>query len=297
MSEDQRRNAERVPLDIPIEGKIGEIAVRLVEISLIGCLLEHADRMAMGSTFTLRFRWAGEDVSLKGRVVRTEMRVVDGRPGYLSGVQFAESVETSPEPLQRVLRSLLPDSMPEIEQAAPSLFADHPFFRHADDDDDDEPVTRVAAAVPRGVEKATSVPRIDKGIDEGLDQGLDQGPAAYQNQNHPAESHPEDTADDELKLELEDEMELDFGSDLEFPDHAAPPTPYIQCTLTDGVWDRKEVSEPSQPREGFTIVRPENDQEITELCHSYLVADPDTRKLIRVSFDLVNAQQRSLSRA
>ena len=56
MAEDQRRSAERVPLDIPIEGKIGEIFVRLVEISLIGCLLEHSDRMSMGSTFTVQFR-------------------------------------------------------------------------------------------------------------------------------------------------------------------------------------------------------------------------------------------------
>ncbi|MEO6259039.1 MAG: PilZ domain-containing protein [Thermoanaerobaculia bacterium] len=300
MSEDQRRNAERVPLDIPIEGKIGEISVSLVEISLIGCLLEHSDRMAMGSTFTVGFRWAGENVSLKGRVARTQMRVVDGRPGYQSGIQFAESVETSPEPLQRVLRSLLPDSMPELEQAAPSLFAEHPFFRHADDDDDDEPVIKVAAAGPPRAEKAPSVPQFD----EGLDERLDEEPAAARTESHPSENHLESPAHDDLEPELElemedvnDELELDFGSDLQFPDHVAPPTPYIQCTLTNGVWDRQEVSEPSQPREGFTIVRPENDQEITELCHSYLVADPDTRKLIRVSFDLVNAQQRSLSRA
>ena len=267
MAEDQRRSAERVPLDIPIEGKIGEIVVRLVEISLIGCLLEHSDRMSMGSTFTVKFRWAGEEVSLKGRVVRTQMRTVDGRPGYLSGVQFAEGVEDSPEPLQRVLRSLLPDSMPDIEAAAPSLFAEHPFFRHADDEDEDE-VAPVAATAKAGdnAAHASSVQDTPPAFDDE---------SSTENKTH---------AEDEIELELFDEVEDDLDLDVELP------TPFIECTLTDGVWTRRAVSEPIQPREGFTIVHPEHDREIDELCHTYRVADPDTRRLIRVSFDLVNAQ-------
>ena len=269
MAEDQRRSAERVPLDIPIEGKIGEIFVRLVEISLIGCLLEHSDRMSMGSTFTVQFRWVGENVSLKGRVVRTEMRSVDGRPGYLSGVQFAERVEDSPEALQRVLRSLLPDSMPEIEAAAPSLFAEHPFFRHADDEDEDE--TAPVAAAVKAADKAahSSSAKIT--------------PPALDDQSR-TNNKTDTNAEDEIELELFDEVEDDLDLDAELP------TPFVECTLTDGVWTRRAVSEPIQPREGFTIVRPEHDREIGELCFTYLVADPDTRRLIRVSFDLVNAQ-------
>lgn len=267
MAEDQRRSAERVPLDIPIEGKIGEIFVRLVEISLIGCLLEHSDRMSMGSTFTVQFRWAGENVSLKGRVVRTQMRPVDGRPGYLSGVQFAERVEDSPEPLQRVLRSLLPDFMPEIEAAAPSLFAEHPFFRHADDEDEAEvapvvaPVKAADNAAHSSSVKVTPPALDDKGSTEN-----------------------KTNVEDEIELELFDEVEDDLDLDAELP------TPFIECTLTDGVWTRRAVSEPIQPREGFTIVQPEHDREIDELCFTYRVADPDTRRLIRVSFDLLNAK-------
>ena len=251
MSENQRRNAERVPLDIPIEGKIGEISVRIVEVSLIGCLLEHSDRMSMGSTFTVRFRWAGETVSLKGRVARTEMRPVEGKMGYLSGVQFAETIDDAPEALQRILRSLLPDSMPEIEAAAPSLFAEHPFFRHAEEEDDDEEVQPQRGAA----EEALPVPA--RGSVIALPAGTDH---------------------DEIELTLDEELEVDL------------PTPFVECTLTDGVWTRRSVSEPQQPREGFTIVKPDSDQEITELCHTYRVADPDTRRLIRVSFDLVNAR-------
>ena len=259
MAEDQRRIAERVPLDIPIEGKIGEIAVRIVEISLVGCLLEHSDRMAMGSTFTVRFRWSGENVSLKGRVTRTVMQQVDGGMGYQSGIQFAESIEESPEPLQRLVRSLLPDFMPEIEAAAPSLFADHPFFRHVDDDDETE-------AVPAGRTASETEPETAGKTDEKL------RPAPPLEIPHPLEIElqPED--------EIEEEIEIDW------------PTPFIECTLHNGVWTRRAVSEPLQPREGFTIVKPEHDHEIAELCHTYRVADPDTRRLIRVSFDLVNAQ-------
>ena len=250
MSEDQRRNAERVPLDIPIEGKIGEISVRIIEISLIGCLLEHSDRMSIGSTFMLRFRWSGENVSLKGRVTRIEMRTADGAPGYLSGIQLAESIDESPEPLQRVLHSLLPDSMPEeIEAAAPSLFADHPFFRNVDDEDEDEVIP------PRArVDEAQPEVQVTEGV--GVDLELD----------------------DEIALQLDDDLAIEL------------PTPFIECTLTNGVWTQRAVSEPCQPREGFTILRPDHDREIAELCHTYLVADPDTRRLIRVTFDLVNAK-------
>ena len=273
MSEDQRRNAERVPLDIPIEGKIGEIAVRIVEISLVGCLLEHADRMAMGSTFTVRFRWSGENVALKGRVARTEMRTIDGVLGYQSGVQFAESIDDSPDALQRVIRSLLPQSMPEIEAAAPSLFAEHPFFRHVDDEDEDEevpPARRAPARPPLELELETQKP------------------------SEPVEQH------DEIALELQPELDFEdvalpatlAGDEaMEFELDLPLPTPFVECTLADRTWTRRPVSEPFQPREGgFTIVRPDTDQELDELCHTYLVADPDTRRLIRVSFDLVNAK-------
>lgn len=264
MSEDQRRNAERVPLDIPIEGKIGEVSVRIIEISLIGCLLEHADRMAMGSTFTVKFRWAGENVVLKGRVARTEMRPIDGALGYLSGIQFAESIDESPEALQRVLRSLLPDSMPDIEAAAPSLFATHPFFRHVDDEEEEAEIPRSPSEKP----EAEPEPGRPNAVEFAMP----------------------DSRHDEIELVLEDpglpDEELLLGPELEIE----LPTPFIECTLSNGVWTRRAVSEPSQPREGFTIVRPENEQEIAELCHTYLVADPDTRRLIRVSFDLVNAQ-------
>lgn len=264
MPDDQRRNAERVPLDIPIEGRIGENSVRIVEISLVGCLLEHGERMSMGSAFTLNFRWAGEAIALKSRVARTELRMVDGKPAYLSGIHFADHVDDSPEPLQRVLRSLLPDSMPDIEHAAPSLFAANPFFR-ADDDEDDE--------IPRG--------RVETEV-----QTPPPGEAAEPSMEEPTFAEP--------ALPEHDELDIDLDEDFDLPIEEAPaierPTPFVECTLTEGVWTRRAVTEPTQPREGFTIVRPDNDREIDELCHTYLVADPDTRRLIRVSFDLVNAK-------
>ena len=51
------------------------------------------------------------------------------------------------------------------------------------------------------------------------------------------------------------------------------------------------VSDPKQPREGFTMIDPEDDAELDEFCKTYEVADPETRRMIRVSFEVGIAQR------
>lgn len=65
-----------------------------------------------------------------------------------------------------------------------------------------------------------------------------------------------------------------------------PPVRYIQCTLEQGKWSVREVKEPRQPREGFTMLAPDNAAEIDGFCKTYEFADPETRRMIRLSFEL-----------
>ena len=69
------------------------------------------------------------------------------------------------------------------------------------------------------------------------------------------------------------------------------PVSYVECTLSGGKWMKRRVSDPKQPREGFTMIDPEDDAELDEFCKTYEVADPETRRMIRVSFEVGIAQR------
>jgi|SRR5581483_4757051 len=69
-----------------------------------------------------------------------------------------------------------------------------------------------------------------------------------------------------------------------------PAIRYVQCSLAEGTWTVREVTEPRQPREGFTMIAPDNPKEIDQFCKTYEMADPETRRMIRLSFELAIAQ-------
>src|SRR5438445_3951551 len=120
MPDEQRRNAERITLKQPIAAMIADMEVRIVEISLIGGRIEHVGRLNMNSTVTLQFRWQGENVKLKAKIARTEMRPIGGKPGYSSGVDFAKNATEAPVILQRVVASFIePESLTIPEPIAP----------------------------------------------------------------------------------------------------------------------------------------------------------------------------------
>ncbi len=200
--EDQRRAAERLELSEPIEATLVDVPARITEISLINCRLEHTGKVAMGSNVTLQFDWSGEKIKLKGKLTRSEMRPIGGRLTYISSMQFADSIETAPFAVRRIIAALVGDK----EEAMPP------------------PPLPVAIPMPDEVE------------------------------------------------------ELDPDTEL--------PVRYVQCVLEAGKWTKSEVAEPRQPREGFTMIAPEDPAEVDQFCKTYEMADPETRQMIRLSFEL-----------
>jgi len=67
---------------------------------------------------------------------------------------------------------------------------------------------------------------------------------------------------------------------------------YAQCNFENGKWTVTHTTVPKQPRDGFTIVDPGDQREIDQFCRTYEYADPDTRRMIRVSCELMIAQPR-----
>ena len=98
---DERREFQRLNLTRPVDGWLGDFAVRLLDVSATGAQIESDDEIADGSRANLSFWWHGEEIEITADVVRS----AEGRVG----LRF---VEDSP-PLRRVIA----DSAKELLRA------------------------------------------------------------------------------------------------------------------------------------------------------------------------------------
>jgi hypothetical protein len=225
MPDEQRRNAERITLKEPIAATIGDMEVRIVEISLIGGRIEHVGKLSMNSTVTLQFRWTGENVRLKAKVARTEMRTIGGKMGYSSGVDFAKSPEEAPVTLQRIMASFVQQAAPPVEPPRPK-----------------PPTPPTKPPSPLSSAPAPFLPDLDDEVEEiGL---------------------------------------------------SAEVLPYVECTWEEEQWVKRRTRDPKQPLQGFTMLAPDSDAEIDDFCRTFEVADPETQRMIRLSFELSIAHDR-----
>lgn len=59
--------------------------------------------------------------------------------------------------------------------------------------------------------------------------------------------------------------------------------PYAQFRLTGNGWEKEYVPSPEQPEDGFTITRA--DADFAELQRTFEVADPETRRMMRIALE------------
>lgn len=304
MGEEQRA-AQRIDLPEPVPAKIGDVEAKILDVSLVGCRIEHAERLAIGAVMPLRFAWRGEQVQITAKVARTELRSVSGRMTYSTGLQFATSVDTSPDAVRRIMTSLVKTSVSERPPAElPVFFERAPFFR---DDTPDEKPARPAARTPPPPPPApapapAAVPAVAMAMGDGeIDVGgpsfeLDLNPAAatthFDFHDEPA------VASRSFELEGEEPPvvqvvqieEHDVPDSQSFELEAERHERYVRCTYEGSKWTVEQTHEAKQPREGFTIVDPGDQREIDQFCKTYQYADPDTRRMIRVSCELMIAR-------
>ncbi|HEX7422159.1 MAG TPA: PilZ domain-containing protein [Thermoanaerobaculia bacterium] len=126
-----RRGAQRLSLPKPVPATLGGFAAKIVEVSLLGCQIEHSDRVLPHARMSLRFKWRGKPVKVEATVMRSEMRSLGGKPGYLSGLEFCDAIEYSPAIIREVVDWLVKALKPE---PAPATATKNPYV-----DDDDEP--------------------------------------------------------------------------------------------------------------------------------------------------------------
>jgi hypothetical protein len=126
-----RRGTERLALPKPVPATLGGFDAKIIEVSLMGCQVEHSDRVLPRARLALRFKWRGAPVKVEGTVIRSEMRSVGGKPAYLSGLEFCDAMEHSPPIIREVVAWLTKSLKPEPVMPATK----NPYI----DDDDEEP--------------------------------------------------------------------------------------------------------------------------------------------------------------
>jgi hypothetical protein len=99
--DDERRQFQRLNLGRPIDGWFGDYAVRLLDVSANGALVEHDDVIEDGARALLRFYFRREEVELVAETARRS----DGS----AGLHFVETSET--------LNKLLAESAVELLMA------------------------------------------------------------------------------------------------------------------------------------------------------------------------------------
>jgi hypothetical protein len=265
VAEDQKRLAERVELKEPIKATLVDVDALIIEVSLLNCRVQHFGRVTMGSNATLQFQWRGEKIKLKGKVARTTMKPIDGKPAYESAIQFGTTLDEAPDALKKIMRSLV-QPFAEPEAPAPPPKAE----------------SRQKAATPpqKGAAPAQKAAAPQKPAPK---------PAPIRVHTPPPmpDIAPLFSLDDPVPFLREDEDEIE---EIEASAEIRPVS-YVECTLHSGKWTTRRVTDPRQPREGFTMIDPGSDAEVSEFCKTYEVADPETRRMIRVSFEVSIAQR------
>lgn len=101
----EQRGAVRLPLSEPLPVTLGAAAATMIEISLIGCRVEHEARMQVGTMTSLDLPWRGYTTQLPVLIARSEFGMRDGRGHYTSGLQFCPTIFDSPEPVPSIIAS------------------------------------------------------------------------------------------------------------------------------------------------------------------------------------------------
>lgn len=90
-----KRKVERIRLATPLQGRAGSMDVVFLDISLLGCRLEHPMPLRVNSVARLAFRWEGEPIEIEATVVRCSLATFasgpDGITVYHSGLKFSEA--------------------------------------------------------------------------------------------------------------------------------------------------------------------------------------------------------------
>ena len=104
MRPEERREFQRLHLTHPIPAALGAIAVRILEVGILGARVHHTDDVR-GDYAELRFQHAGRDITMKCEIVRAGTGT--GNSGRETAVRFLAAIGESGDRLRELLAELV----------------------------------------------------------------------------------------------------------------------------------------------------------------------------------------------
>jgi len=109
-TEDDRRQFQRLKLARPILATVDGANALLLDVGVTGAFVEHQGRLQPGSTFTLTFRWQGDELELECEVVRTKIVKPSADATAVvshSGVRFVDASAESNDKLRKMMATFV----------------------------------------------------------------------------------------------------------------------------------------------------------------------------------------------
>lgn len=99
---EERREFQRLRIDPPVAGKLGNTDVSILEMGVLGARMQHSDSIDVEYS-ELRFSFGGNEIALRCEVVRT----ISKDAFHYSGVRFVAAVGESGDHLRDMLAQLV----------------------------------------------------------------------------------------------------------------------------------------------------------------------------------------------
>lgn len=103
----KKRRVERIRVGLPLRGRVSGAEVVLLDLSFMGCRIEHAAPLRVGSKARLSISWSGRSIDFDCHVIRcsldTRAARHDSTTHYHSGLLFEKGVGESSSVLREII--------------------------------------------------------------------------------------------------------------------------------------------------------------------------------------------------
>lgn len=123
---EERREFQRLRLDPPLPGALGDTAVSILEVGVLGGRVQHAEPLEQQYA-ELHFPFGGSEIGMRCEIVRT-FRGPDSKAsggGLESGLRFLAAIDESGTALRRMLAQLVTQEF-EMRRKLPPNTMPHP---------------------------------------------------------------------------------------------------------------------------------------------------------------------------
>src|SRR5512144_1642700 len=105
MPNHERRSAERIVLSPPVEARLLDQNVKILDIGPHGIRVENTEAIPVNAPLRITFRWEQDEIAVDCMVARCDLEPSDGLNIFHTGLEFRLS-EKNELPVRRMIAAL-----------------------------------------------------------------------------------------------------------------------------------------------------------------------------------------------